>query len=183
MSSSDDVITVKVKSLRHPQATELRLRKNQTVLEVKRAVGELLEAGDNYVRLIASGRMLAPDSALVEQFCPPLQDGSYLHAAVTAKPSPGLLQRAAAAAAARPPPGDEEDLDPASLRGFDRLRLRDFGRAEVLALRSYFRRQLREHGEQLGGRGDGESAREFQHRVEEHWVGPDPEPPDPNRDP
>eukprot|EP00968_Pinguiococcus_pyrenoidosus_P019276 scaffold2069_cov254-Pinguiococcus_pyrenoidosus.AAC.16 len=142
MSDADEFV-VKVKTTQAPVAKELRLRRTQTVLEAKKAVAQLLNAGDKYVRLIASGRMLAPDAALVEQFCPPLQDGAFVHAVVTAKPNPGRLR----ASLLRPTPAgateDDDEVDPTSLHGFDRLRSSGFGRAEVLALRSYFRRHLR----------------------------------------
>lgn len=172
-----DTVRIRVKTLQQPDAKELEVKKTTTVFELKRQISESVGAQGKYVRLIASGKMLQPDSALVEQFCPPIVDGGFVHAVVTSAPPnrrlrPGLLASHPHMSGDLPEDDDDDDiesLDPTQLHGFDRLRTSGFGRSEIHALRGYFRAHVREHQERMQREPD-ESDLDFERRAETEWM-------------
>lgn len=122
---------------------------------------------DRYLRLICSGRLLAPDSTVLSDFkC--IKDGSFIHAILAA---PGVrggqqatLSRDRRHSSQRRPRGigigsnglilprrnnsndDDDDNDDIEegrqRRGFDRLRANGMSRSEIAAIRTYFSRQV-----------------------------------------
>lgn len=110
-------------------------------------------ANGRYLRLISSGKMLAPDSAKVESF--DLKDNDCIHAVV----SPAGVRGGIQAAMARgerdtldtysdesESSDDEDDLENGlGRRGFDRLRSTGLSRHEITAIRLYFAPQVEEY--------------------------------------
>lgn len=170
---TDNILNLRVKSI---QDVSISLSKQSTVQDAKQAVREALgvESG-RYLRLIASGRLLAPDTAQLHQFS--IKTGDVLHAVLAAAGVRGgqqaALSRASSATTSRRYRGtgvgllgrvvrpsnqglsdddessDEEDAEnPRERLGFDRLRSAGMSRHEITAIRSYFSRSVDRYVEQ-----------------------------------
>lgn len=143
-----------------------------TVASLKTAVLLALESPTKpqpYIRLIASGRLLAPDSALLQDF--KIQNDGVIHAVVSNKSgaqaaaaSPSVFSSGALRGSGIDPTGravrrsddnveddddEEEDIERGRARpqrqrlGFDRLRDSvGFRRSEVATIRAYFSRSV-----------------------------------------
>ena len=109
-----------------------------------------------------------------------LPEGAFVHAVLASQTtSPGLQALAATSgtvAFTLPPQGGEDESDDdieggVGRRGFDSLRSR-LSRAEVNAVRGYFRVQVEEYGRENagGGEGGGETDEERRFRWEEEWM-------------
>ncbi|KAG5188556.1 hypothetical protein JKP88DRAFT_347849 [Tribonema minus] len=128
--------TLKIKTTTDGKEYKVDASNVVSVAQLKDRVRAAIGAEGKYLRLIASGKMLAPDTAALAAFKVP--DQSFVHCVVSSS---------APQASAPPPPvavevEQDEDDDPAARRGFDRLRSEGMTRAEVIAMRSYFSEQV-----------------------------------------
>lgn len=182
-SDTDDAVTLRIKAT-HPghdskDVTVTVVPSTDTVASLKQAVLEAL--GDDtddsksntttpYVRLVARGRLLAPDAAVLERLPFRLESNDVVHAIIQQKePSnfrlgpQALLQQgglpvrnrlwrgagiSADGVAVRETHVDEDDDEDSDVEaanerlGFDRLRELGLRRSQVSAVRSYFNRQV-----------------------------------------
>lgn len=138
--------------------TEITVRGWDTVALVKEKSLQALDApAHSYIRLIAKGRLLAPDEARLDQF-PSLQAGDILHAVISdrkgaqASLTHHVRRRGAGVNAQGIAVRHTGDFDEESTSdsvengqerlGFDRLRATGLRRAEISAIRGYFSRQV-----------------------------------------
>ncbi|GAX19668.1 hypothetical protein FisN_19Hh253 [Fistulifera solaris] len=157
-------IRLRIKSLKD---VEVHVSVEDTIATVKKAVLSALETPtkpEPYIRLIAAGRLLAPDTALLQDFH--IQNDHVIHAVVSNKS--GAQAAAASPCASNALRGsgidatgravrrrneDEEDEESERLElgqrggrhrlGFDRLRDSvGFRRSEVATIRAYFSRSV-----------------------------------------
>lgn len=172
----EDILYLRVKSLKD---VEIHARPSDSVALVKEMVLTALDKCPNdsqqrqpYVRLIAAGRLLAPDTAQLKEFGGCVRSGSVVHAVVSNKrgaqaaaAEPSLSLRAlrgtgidtAGRAVVRSDQADDEESDSDNetndietglsrrMRrlGFDRLRDSiGFRRSEVSSIRAYFSRSV-----------------------------------------
>lgn len=178
---SPSALTLHVKCTNSNTAFDLSLSPTtSTVASLKKLVRDELgsAAADRYLRLIAGGKLLAPDSSKLDKFA--LSDGSYVHAVVAAAgvTSSGVQAQAAirgtvAMMGSQTAPQDEgessdEDLEGGGRRGFDTLRSR-MSRSEVNAVRVYFASAVREYSDaQPADPSEDEEDRRF--RMESEWM-------------
>lgn len=83
-SSAPSTILIRIKSSNIPSDLTLPVSSSLTVSQLKHSIQQSLgpSANDRYIRLIYSGRLLAPDDAPIDNF--KLQDGSVIHVVVAA---------------------------------------------------------------------------------------------------
>jgi len=159
-------LTLRVKSSAHPtKDLKVSTERDATVEQLKESIRSALGSSTRgrYLRLIASGRLLAPDTAGLENFS--LKEGSVVHAVLSVAGVRGgqqaLLSRATSTTPSRRyrgsgigPSGlvvrenniedsDSDDVEEGRERlGLDRLRTEGLSRNEITALRTYFARQI-----------------------------------------
>lgn len=170
LDDDEPVLKLRIKS---SSDVQIVARPHDSISNFKVAVLKALDQETtNYIRLIASGRLLAPDSARLRDFVQ-IQNGAVIHAVVSHKKgaqaaaASNLLSRRAlrgtgvnaqgwavranvSAADEEEASGEEsevEDLEVGRRRrrrlGFDRLRdTIGFRRSEVASIRSYFARSV-----------------------------------------
>jgi hypothetical protein len=133
-------------------------------LQLKAKIASKLNSGDKFLRLILKGKLLSPDSALLNTF--KIEDSAFVHCVVSEQPPaphtcqclstdsaptvaarrPSLMRRLSRTCAAidiEPPQYPEVNDDPATRRGFDRLRTsHGFSIVDVAAIRSSFGPQV-----------------------------------------
>lgn len=142
--------------------------------EIRKGIGQ--PARGRYLRLIAGGRLLAPDTAPISKFN--INDGDCIHAVLAAAGVRGGMQAAMSRGLAvndgrslprngsginhtglivpiRSDESDEDDLEAGiERRGFDRLRENGLSRDEVGAIRLYFSQQVDQFIEQSERQGE-----------------------------
>eukprot|EP00953_Heterococcus_sp_UTEX-ZZ885_P025591 13915-Heterococcus_DN1.PRE.3 len=146
-SSSEDAaksITLRVKTTGDGREYKVPVSLTSTIAQAKQNICSVIGAEGKYLRLISSGKMLAPDTAVLSAF--KLPDMSFVHCVVS---STAPQQQGAVAVATPAEPEEDENDDPALRRGFDRLRSQGMSRADVTAIRAYFAPQVREHAATL----------------------------------
>lgn len=132
---------------------------SDSVYELKERVVEALDCKGKYVRLIAAGRLLAPDEQRLEKFSQ-LRDNAVIHAVVSAA-SPSPLTRSMAFSGTgsrfRNDMSDDNDDDgggnvggESNTGGFDRLREYGLSRSEINSLRTFFSPQVNAFAEARG---------------------------------
>lgn len=140
--SNDGTTTLRIKTTGDGKEYSVSIRPQNTVSELKKNVCTAIGAEGKFVRLIASGKLLTPDTAILGDFN--LADQSFIHCVVSS-----VAPRAPQQQPSAPPPVEEDESDdPATRRGFDVLRNRGMTRSEVVAIRGYFSAQVRAFGEQ-----------------------------------
>jgi len=152
---------------------------SMSVLKLKELVRKKIgpSANGRYLRLIASGRLLAPDKAPLSNF--KVADGDVLHAVLAAPGvrggqqaamARGLTNRGSSSSRTRRMGGfnlrisddtdgsdddDDDDIEEGNeRRGFDRLRSTGLSRDEIAAIRLYFSRQVDRFAEQRRNRNE-----------------------------
>jgi hypothetical protein len=146
---------------------EVALKQTDLVNDLKQAIISRLQLVDKNVRLIFSGKLLEPPSALLSSF--KLIDGSYVHAVIT-----NQSQHTASSTEA-PSSSSAARIDMANLRGLDTLMLPGPQRSalsidEVASLRSYFHDDIVEYTRDNVQRATGESDVDFIYRCETEWM-------------
>ncbi|GMH98262.1 hypothetical protein TrVE_jg12717 [Triparma verrucosa] len=163
-------ITLKIKSTSSQTEFSITITPSTTtVAELKgRTLSELKLAPGRRVRLIAQGKLLAPDTEMLSKF--PLSDSSYVHCVIS--PVGSTPSSIDPSSPAPPQPSDDDDYDlenPAALRGFDTLRTSGVSRSEITAIRTYFTPQVNEYAgtaATIAGETDGDRI----YRMEEEWM-------------
>mmetsp|Transcript_2485 Transcript_2485/g.3818 ORF Transcript_2485/g.3818 Transcript_2485/m.3818 type:complete len:329 (+) Transcript_2485:114-1100(+) len=163
-----ETILLRIKSSNSSTDMTIPAPSNHTVKQLKDSIQNSLgqSTRGRYVRLIFSGRLLAPDNAPISNF--QLKDGSVIHAVVAAEGVRGGQQAALSRPSRRrrlrgagvgsdgliisrrrgDEESDEDDEDFENLEagieriGFDRLRANGLSRSEISALRTYFSSQI-----------------------------------------
>jgi hypothetical protein len=146
---------------------EVALNHRDLVNDLKQAIISRLQLVDKNVRLIFSGKLLEPPSALLSSF--KLQDGSYVHAVITNQ------SQHTSSSTEVPSSSSATRIDMANLRGLDTLMLPGPQRSalsidEVASLRSYFHDDIVEYTRDNVQRVSGESDVDFIYRCETEWM-------------
>lgn len=155
-SPSGEEMTLRIKAFKD---VEISTFPHESVANLKQAVQQALGAENRYLRLICKGRLLAPDTSLVRDFA--LKDGEVVHAVLAAPGVRGGQQAALARGTTRRFRGtgvnasgrverstsedehEESDEEDGRERfGFDQLRSSGLSRHEIVAIRTYFSRQV-----------------------------------------
>ncbi|CAM9852511.1 unnamed protein product [Ectocarpus sp. 12 AP-2014] len=162
----EETIGVRVKTAGDGREYNVSSSVAMTVAQFKAEVSRVVGAEGKYLRLIAAGKMLNPDEALIKDFG--LTENCYVHCVITAAPPrlrlPSLTPEQAAEE-------EVEDDDPATRRGFDALRNNGMTRGEVTAIRGYFSAQVREFAATLPASDrEGETDWDRQVESEELWM-------------
>jgi hypothetical protein len=146
---------------------EVALKPTDLVNDLKQAITSRLQLVDKHIRLIFSGKLLEPPSALLSSF--KLIDGSYVHAVITnqSQHTPISTEAPSSSSASR--------IDLTNLRGLDTLMLPGPQRSalsidEVASLRSYFHDDIVEYTQENIQRASGESDVDFIYRCETEWM-------------
>ena len=158
--AEETTLLIRIKSSA-PTDVTLPISSTASVVQLKESIRSALgeSTQGRYIRLIYSGRLLAPDNAPLTNF--KLKDGCVVHAVVAAAGVRGGQQAALSRPSRRRLRGagvgadglivqrtdqesdDEEDVEAGGERlGFDRLRSEGLRRSEIGALRTYFARQV-----------------------------------------
>jgi hypothetical protein len=183
IDKKEETFLLRIKSSNASSDVTLPTPSNQTVNQLKESIQQSLGqvSRGRYIRLIHSGRLLAPDNAPISNF--KLKDGSVIHAIIAAagvrggqqaalsRPltnrrrlrgagvgSDGLIvSRRRDAGGGEESDEDDEDLEAGVERmGFDRLRADGLSRSEIGALRIYFSSQIDRFTEQRNALRDNE---------------------------
>jgi len=183
IDKKEETFLLRIKSSNASSDVTLPTPSNQTVNQLKESIQQSLGqvSRGRYIRLIHSGRLLAPDNAPISNF--KLKDGSVIHAIIAAagvrggqqaalsRPltnrrrlrgagvgSDGLIvSRRRDAGGGEESDEDDEDLEAGVERmGFDRLRADGLSRSEIGALRIYFSSQIDRFTEQRNALSDNE---------------------------
>lgn len=144
---------------------EVTVNTSDTVESLKQVVSKAIGASGKFLRLIASGRMIAPNEARLDTF--PLKNGSVVHAVIS-NVAPRMEQVQIPVA----PPEPESDEE-SEHRGFDRFRDHGVTREGVESLRAFFSDQVHNYAvESLGvDRASlADQTRENRLRFEEAWI-------------
>jgi hypothetical protein len=157
-SSTEELITVKIKHGSQPADISLSLSPAETLKALKEKVKLELKCRDKFVRLICGGKLLEPDTATVSKLG--IQEGAFIHAVVTS-------QSPQQSAHAPPPIAANSSTTPH--RGFDRLTEIGLTLDEAAALRSSFQLQVDEFAEGCPQRA-GEDPHLYRFRLEELWM-------------
>lgn len=160
---------------------EIQIPKSGTVIYLKDLVRNTIgrSAHGRYLRLICSGKLLAPDDASIDSF--DLKDGDCVHAVLAAAGVRGGVQAAMSRGVSTPDSdsgsdseSDADDFEAGALRrGFDRLRSSGLSRAEISAVRLYFATFVDEFISTNHFRPDEEQSEDpsqFRLRMEEDWM-------------
>ncbi|CAM9251688.1 unnamed protein product [Chrysoparadoxa australica] len=170
VESGPGAIQVRVKLSGDGKEFKVNTWSQSTVAQFKAQVSEVIEAEGNYLRCIAAGKMLTPDTATLSDF--KVTGGSFVHVVVSTT-APRVMQPCMLVVDDN---GDEEEeddgQDPGDRRGFDRLRNQGMTMSQVTALRSYFTTQVRQFAEEhdIHTVEAGESDWDRQLRCEDAWV-------------
>ena len=181
-----ETILLRIKSSNSSSDITIPTPSNHTVKELKDSIQNSLgqSSRGRYIRLIYSGRLLAPDNSPISNF--QLKDGSVIHAVVAAEGVRGGQQAALSRPSrrrrlrgsgvgsdgliiSRRRGGEESDEDDEDLEnieagieriGFDRLRANGLSRSEISALRIYFSSQIDRFVEQRNSLRENEGERD-----------------------
>lgn len=159
---------------RAEQELEVEVRIDASVRELKDILRPKLQvAPAQQLRLISSGKLLAPDTSTLDSFG--LNDSSFVHVVISAAPN-------------RPPPAPAHNTGTNTnnnsqqgssaitgpLRGFDSLLQGQRGSSlsadEISAIRAYFSEAVAEFARERLRRGEEESETDFRLRAESAWV-------------
>lgn len=144
-------------------AMKLVVHSQMYISEMKHLILQHTESCEgSYIRLIFQGKLLANDQLQLKDY-KLLTDQSFVHCVITKHGPVATDDRQSQETE------EEQQLNPASLRGFDRLRV-NMGQDEVQALRLYFYPQVAAQIAASEVR-EGESAEDRIYRVEEEWIG------------
>ncbi|RLN26123.1 hypothetical protein BBJ28_00019294 [Nothophytophthora sp. Chile5] len=157
---SNGKIVLKVKTLSE-KPLRVEIAPSASVGELKELVKKQANAEGKFLRLIHQGKMLSDDKATLAS-CR-VQSEDFIHCAISTAPPKAVVNQMAATDS-----DPEERDDPATRRGFDRLRDR-LSREEIQALRLYFYPQLSVFISQAE-RVAGESSEDRIYRLEEEWM-------------
>ena len=137
-----------------------------TVSELKTLISRSVQGAEGkFLRLIMQGKLLSPDTAPLSTFR--IMDRAVVHCVLSDQPPRSHI--GIDLDGSGPPVYPEVDDDPATRRGFDRLRTHGFTIQEVAALRSYFNAQVLAFAARQPLREE-ESADERRSRMEEEWM-------------
>ncbi|GAB5031473.1 ubiquitin family [Nannochloropsis oceanica] len=146
-----------------------------TVSEFKSLLFRTLPGAEGkFLRLITQGKMLIPDTALLNSF--KLLDQTVVHCVLSDQPPRahighiGIDVDGGGGREEGQVAYPEVNDDPVLRRGLDRLRTHGFSIQEVAALRSYFNAQVLAYAARQPSR-EGESVEERRNRMEEEWMG------------
>mmetsp|Transcript_19364 Transcript_19364/g.28643 ORF Transcript_19364/g.28643 Transcript_19364/m.28643 type:complete len:309 (+) Transcript_19364:75-1001(+) len=130
----NDEITLRIK-LTDGREHTVQASVLDSIRELKEKITEEISAQGKFLRLIASGKMLSPDTETIKSLN--LKDQSFVHCVLSSTMPSSISPEPT------PPEPEEESDDPGTRRGFDRLRNDGMTRAEVVTLRAYFSEQVR----------------------------------------
>jgi len=164
-------LRLKVRTTTNVNALEVTVPPNSTILTLKTLVMKAIKetkttiSHDQTLRLISAGKILGPDGKDVKDFN--IQEGGFVHA-VFSKNSNSSNNNTNNATTV-PTPDTSFGIPN---RGFDSLRaITSLTQEDITALREYFSPEVSAHVTTSSSqRREGESAVEFQMRMEEEWM-------------
>uniref|UniRef100_A0A7S2SSC9 Ubiquitin-like domain-containing protein n=1 Tax=Rhizochromulina marina TaxID=1034831 RepID=A0A7S2SSC9_9STRA len=171
-----NAVRLRVKTANHGDVNAehwVTARLGDPVDRLKRRVEEVVGAQGKYLRLICSGRMLAPPTAPLSSF--KLKNEDVIHAVVSdAPPRNSYPSGPTSEARVADSDSDEEEGGAGRRLGFDALRNRGLTRSGVESLRAYFASQVDEYarsqGSPLFDLQDGETEQHRRLRWEDAWI-------------
>jgi len=170
----DTMISIRIKTTNSSKEIALTVAGSSKVDEIKRLV--MIELGlvgqeDKYVRLIASGKMLADGNTLATYN---ITNGAFIHAVISDKKPNSVINNTNNGIEMTTM--NSNSISMSNLNGLDVLLAEGLSVDEVAAIRSYFRTSIDEYAsrdDRLQIR-EGENNVAYRARIEEAWMNAQP---------
>jgi hypothetical protein len=162
MSDNIEIFTINVKTTNNAETVSIEIHSNYTVGKLKELVAQAIHGENMNIRLISSGKLMVPDTALLNTFN--LKLGSFVHAVVS-KHTPETSSSSSQSNPIQVPVVQA----PITYRGFDRLVNSGLTIDEAAAMRTSFLPQIEEYIT-THPPNDGENNTAYRYRMEEEWI-------------